>query len=698
MRAVLLRSLAVIGVGGIVLAGVLYVATTFDARPPTVLEVRLTAPSAEDERVALITTSLEVIFSEPVAADGAEEAVHLEPDVAGAVTWSGSTMIFTPADPLELETEYVLAIDEGIRDLTGNQMTELPPPFEFATAGRPMLAESDPADGAEEVPLDAPIALTFSTLMDIASVEDHLSLDPSFDHALRWSGELLEIVPSQALDPGRDYEIAIEADAADAAGVTLGQPIRVAFRTVTSGLTASTLVPADGVDGVAPISPIAVVFDRPIDPESVAGDQLTITPDVAGTLDVVALGDDPPDDAGAGSLLRFTPSGPLPPNTTFEVELAAELATPTGESLAEPLRWTFNTGAPTTALSNGITFLTDRAGIANVWVMNADGTGQRQVSAELEPVLDYAVAPDGSSLVVSDGRVLTYLRSDGTDRRVLTDAGQLDFDPTYSPDGQRVAFARADVEAGAGLGLWEWQVGGGDATPIVLPEPLGASPQPSPSPADGTRALRAPRYAPDGQALAFIDLAGSVGILELPAERLTLAPFDASVAPIWMPDSSGVLLTGSDVSGTEPDSTFDAPVAPLGSGPRDSVHRFARSGTEVSELRFGTGSEALGVGSDGSVAYADGDGLLRIADSLNAAPSGAAGDRPAGRGGRPRAGRAGCGRRLRRRGRRRLGRARRPRRGSAHAARPERRESSLAALTVGRRTVIRSARLRWRRT
>ena len=43
MRAVLLRSLAVIGVGGIVLAGVLYVATTFDGRPPSVIEVRLTA-------------------------------------------------------------------------------------------------------------------------------------------------------------------------------------------------------------------------------------------------------------------------------------------------------------------------------------------------------------------------------------------------------------------------------------------------------------------------------------------------------------------------------------------------------------------------------------------------------------------------------------------------------------------------------
>src|SRR6188472_652496 len=63
MRAVLLRSLAVIGVGAVLLAGVLYVATTFDARPPSVLEVRLTAPVGDDERVAQITTSIEVAFS-----------------------------------------------------------------------------------------------------------------------------------------------------------------------------------------------------------------------------------------------------------------------------------------------------------------------------------------------------------------------------------------------------------------------------------------------------------------------------------------------------------------------------------------------------------------------------------------------------------------------------------------------------------
>jgi hypothetical protein len=622
MRAVLLRSLAVIGLGAVLLAGVLYVATTFDARPPVVLEVRLTNPSADDERVALITTSLEVNFNEPVATDDAEAAVRIEPAVEGAVTWSGSTMIFTPADPLEIETEYVFTIDDGIRDLSGNPMTEPPPPFEFVTAGRPTLVDSDPADGADDVPLDGSIALTFSTLMDTASVEEQLSLSPPFEHELVWSGELLEIVPSEPLDTGRGYEIEIDADAADVAGVTLGEPIALAFRTISPGLAAETLVPTDGIDGVAPTSPIAVVFDRPIDPATVTDGQLTIIPEVAGTLEVVPLAGDPPDDDGAGSLLRFTPSGPLPANTTFEVELSAELAATTGDTMAEPLRWSFNTGAPTAALSNGITFVTDRAGIANVWVMNADGTGQRQVTAELEPVLDYAIAPDGSSVVVADGRHLVYVRADGTGRRVLTDAAHLEFDPTFSPDGQRVAFARADAETGAGLGLWEWQVGGSEATPIALPDVPGATPVPSLGVPDDGPALRAPRYAPDGQALAFADLAGFVGILELPDERLTLAPFDAAAPPIWLPDSSGLLLTGSTPS-SGPPPAFEAPVVPMAGGAGDSVHRLARRGIATVDLRLGIGSEALGVGPDGSIAYADSLGLLRVADTLAGAPSAA---------------------------------------------------------------------------
>jgi Bacterial Ig-like domain/WD40-like Beta Propeller Repeat len=621
MRPVLFRSLVVIGVGAVVLAGLLYVATTFDARPPAVLEIRLTAPSAEDERIALITTSIEVAFSEPVATVGAAEALRIEPEVVGAMTWSGSTMRFTPADPLELETTYAVTVGEGVRDTAGNLMTELPPPFEFVTAGRPSLVASEPEDGADGVPLDEPIALTFSTVqMDTASVEDELRLTPPFDHELRWSGELLEIVPTEPLEPDREYEVLIGADAADYAGVTVAQPIHLAFRTIAPGLEAETLVPGDDVEGIAPTSPIAVIFDRPIDPASVDPDQLTITPDVAGTLEVVALPEDGTDQDGAGSLLRFTPSGQLPPNTTFDVELAAELVAATGDTMAEPLVWSFTTGAPTAAISNGIAFVTDRAGIANVWVMNPDGTGQRQVSVELEPVLDYAIAPDGSSLVVSDGRHLVYQLADGGDRRELTDAAHLEFDPTYSPDGQRVAFARADALTGAGLGLWEWGVGGGEATAIELPS---TDPEPS-GQADDHASLRAPRYSPDGQALAFVDVSGSIGIVELGEGRLTLAAFNAARTPIWMPDSSAVVLTGSRAPDVDPSTDFTAPIAPLTSGPTDSVHRLMRSGTVIGELGFGVGSVVLDVALDGRLLYADRSGGLRIAETPTEAPVGAA--------------------------------------------------------------------------
>ena len=250
-----------------------------------------------------------------------------------------------------------------------------------------------------------------------------------------------------------------------------------------------------------------------------------------------------------------------------------------------------------------------------MWAMNSDGTGQHQLSVELEPVVDYAVAPDGSSLVVADGRRLVFLRADGSERRVLTDEEHLEFDPTYAPNGQVIAFGRADAATGAGLGLWRWEVGGGAPEPLEMPADLRSSPRPS-ADEEADALLRAPRYAPDGLALAFIDAAGGVGILELPAQRLTMVPFAGSAPPAWLPDSRAVLLTGAE-QGDAATVAVEAPVLPLEPAADDAVFRLGRSGTTATETALDAGWRLLGIAADGTIAWADPDGALGTTTSVD---------------------------------------------------------------------------------
>ena len=418
--------------------------------------------------------------------------------------------------------------------------------------------------------------------------------------------------PEAPLDANRGYTLTIGVGALDHAGTPLASPFTLTFRTVRTSLSAATLFPADGVAGVAVDTPVAIIFDRALDPEEVGDDLVSIEPSVAGSLDVIA----PPGAAGLRDpeqrMLRFQPSGPLEPNTTYEITLRPGLRGADGAGLPAAISWSFTTGAPTATLSNQVVFLSDRAGIANLWAMNPDGTNQHQLSAEVSPVIDYAVAPDGRAFVTGDGAAIVWQRADGSARRLLTDTGVVEFDPVYTPDGASLVFGRADPLLGTGLGLWMSDAEGSDPQPVEMPSDEGGSP--SPTPATPIPLLRTPRISPDGTALAFVDGAGLVAILDLETDQLTTAPFSALSEPVWLPDSSAVLVSGfaagfraepfAYLPGT-PVALLDPASADLDAGQVAALKivRFERGAASVSSTALRGGAARPVVDDGGRIAY-----------------------------------------------------------------------------------------------
>jgi len=557
VRRVVIRSVIVLVIGVAVLIPILYYASTVDVRAPQVSQFVLTQHLPGDDSVALTTASLEVVFSEPVDHAAAQASFAIAPQVQGTFSWTGLTMVFTPVDRLPLETSFSVLLHGGITDASGNRMSGAGP-YAFRTVGSPAVVATRPADAADGVALDASIELTFSTLMDTLSVERALQIVPETSVTLRWNGNELAIQPLDRLQAGETYTVTLGTEARDTAGSALSDALHLSFTTLTPRLATNAVVPAAGSEGIAVTSPVAVIFDRAIDPGAVNDRALTISPSVPGGVALTQL-------EGAGSLqdttrrvVRFTPSGTLPANTTFTVTLADSVRGADGAVLPGPLTWTFTTGSPSATLGNQVVFLSTRSGMANLWAMNPDGSNQHQVSAELSPITTYAVAPDGRSFVVGDGARLVEQRADGSNRRVLTEQGMVEFDPAFSPDGSFFVFGRADRATGSGLGLWRRPSEGGTAERIamqdVAPTP-SASPPPSPTAtASGvgapTPVLRAARFSADGTRLAFVDMSGSVGIVDLHDGALTEARFAAVAPPAWLPDDSGALFSGLAADGS----------------------------------------------------------------------------------------------------------------------------------------------------
>lgn len=549
---------------------VLVNATTVDRRPPSIKTIALSA-SAGDPRLAQTVTAIDIEFSEPVRPSTAEARFRIDPVVDGAFTWNGSTAIFTPSRKLPQDTTFTISIAPGTEDLEGNIDPTGLEEWTFATVGPPVVLRTTPADGAGGVPLDGTIDLFFDRLMDTASVERAISIEPAVPVSSNWRGSVVSVTLGPGLTPGTRYTLTIGPEAADTGGSRLGSPFRTTFITVGAGLAIVTAIPADGVAGIGIGSPIAVQFDGPIDPVSTPG-ALHVTPSVDGTFRVVSLEGDgsglgASTPSPGGNTLVLVPSTPLAPHTTYTVTLDP-IVSRLGDATAVTIgrTWSFTTGAPTASGQNQVGFLSARGGVRNVWVMNPDGTNQRQLTTELLPVTSFDTTADGARVVYAAGGVIQAMAIDGTGLRRLTEGdGRLEYAPTLLPDGSAVIVARRDPN-GADLGYWYVPLPGSSSDERQL---LGHG---APAPdsrslagdgLDGTGGSPAwmPRIAfdPSGRTMMLVTSTDEVQLIDLGTPELSETPspplrlaLSANSAPAWATSRAAFVLVAAPASGGEP--------------------------------------------------------------------------------------------------------------------------------------------------
>jgi Tol biopolymer transport system component len=244
--------------------------------------------------------------------------------------------------------------------------------------------------------------------------------------------------------------------------------------------------------------------------------------------------------------------------------------------------------------SGKIAFVSVRDGNQEIYLMNADGSGQTRLT--FSPAADNhpSWSPDGSKIAFTsfrDGRYQLYvMNADGSNQHRVTNDPDWDAFPSWTADGRQLVFQKATFDASGtvnSIEIWAVNAGGGgsqrnlagsprdDETPATSPHGNmiafnrsdgissslfvmrldGAGLRQitsSPSLPSGDAVDFRPNWSPHGNKIVFLhntEVDNEIYVVGSNGQgltRLTTTPDRVEFSPVWSPDGSQIAFAARD--------------------------------------------------------------------------------------------------------------------------------------------------------
>jgi hypothetical protein len=331
--------------------------------------------------------------------------------VPGSVSYvaASNTATFAPTTNLLPSTQYTAKITTAAQSAAASNSLAADYTWSFTTGltadtTAPTVISTIPASGAIAVPTNQIVSVTFSEVMDSATITATGTFTlavagvggATVNGTVGYAGTTATFTPSSALTPSTQYTATISTAAEDLSGNALAANYVWSFTTGTGPDTTSPTItltsPASGAMAVPLNAAVSATFSKPMNPLTITAPG-TFTLAVAGVGGATVVGNVTYD--SVSQIATFAPLANLTASTQYTATISTAATDLSGNPLVAgtvPNPWTF-----TTATAMGAT----GANLGTAGTFGSIGGAAGITNQGIETVINGDIGTTGASTVVT---------------------------------------------------------------------------------------------------------------------------------------------------------------------------------------------------------------------------------------------------------------------------------------------------------